>query len=155
MDKKTKTEIIIIGFLVAILIILSISMIKKKKPSLKVATVTSLKEQRKDATPAPVAPVAVKAEDATITLQKARAELSWGRDPFFLTKTESAKVYQGTTLSIKGISFGKDKQGYALINDKIVTVGDTVDDYEVIEIDRNSVLLKKGNESLHLSLSPQ
>jgi len=143
-DKK-KIEIIITGLLVVVLGVLVIVNTKKRgspkkrpvqgEPAI-LATSTGIKS--------------VKADKDTIALQRERTKLAWGRDPFFFTRPK--KIYKGTTLLLKGISLGKDKTVFALINDQIVTTGDAVEGYKVLEIQKDKVLLRKGSDSFYLAM---
>lgn len=82
--------------------------------------------------------------------QKERTMLKWGIDPFYhLMKKE---ILQSSMLVLKGISIGEGKRGYAFINDEIVSLGDIIADYKVMEVQKNRVLLKKGTESFYLVL---
>ncbi len=82
--------------------------------------------------------------------QKKRLMLKWGLDPFY--HPIKKEILQSSMLVLKGISVGEDKRGYAFINTEIVTVGDTIADYKIMEVERNRVLLKKGTESFYLVL---
>ena len=82
--------------------------------------------------------------------QKKRANLEWGLDPFYhAVKTE---IYQSSSFVLKGVSMGGAKSGYVFVNDQILTVGDMIVGYKVIEVHKNKVLLKKGNEKFYLVL---
>ena len=82
--------------------------------------------------------------------QEIRANIDWGQDPFYHTVT--AEVYESTTLVLKGVSIGRNKNGYAFINDEILTVGDPIAEYVVKEIHQNKVLLERGDELFYLVL---
>ena len=82
--------------------------------------------------------------------QKKRAQNKWGRDPFF--RVGPAEMYKNASLSLKGVSIARDKKAYAFINEQIVAVGDWIGNYEVVEIQKNRVLLQKGREEFYLVL---
>ena len=89
----------------------------------------------------------------TIGLQRQRAEtLTWVRDPFQYLETEIDKSYHTDALMLKGISIGRDKPGFAFINSDIVRVGDRIGGYEVIQIQKDKVLLKRGTQIFYLTL---
>lgn len=90
------------------------------------------------------------ADQHILSLQKERSQLAWGRDPF--SSSKSAKEYQMADLQLKGISFGSDKKGLAFINNEIVKSGDKVGDYEIIEVQKDRVLLRRGGQSFYLAL---
>lgn len=90
------------------------------------------------------------AGESDLASQKERAKLDWGRDPF--SGLRAAKDYQKAELSLKGISLGKDKNGFAFINSEIVKIGDTIGEYEVTEIQKGKVKLRKGQQSFYLVL---
>ena len=85
--------------------------------------------------------------------QMAIAEKDWGLDPFY--HALSKDVYTGSNLMLKGVSIGKDKPGYAFINDEIVSLGDIIYGYKVAEVQKNKVLLERGPESFYLVLPEQ
>src|SRR3989338_1971458 len=85
-----------------------------------------------------------------LSLQKEREKLNWGRAPFAAAKV--SKEFRGANLQLKGISFGKDKKGLAFINNEIVKKGDIMGDYEVIEVEKHKVLLRKAGQTFYLTL---
>ena len=95
-------------------------------------------------------PRLVPSDQQELNLQKEHTELAWGRDPFSPSKT--GLEYQRSDLELKGISVGKDKAGFAFINNEIVKTGDKIGGYEVGEVEKNRVLLKKGGQSFYLPL---
>lgn len=149
MDKQ-KNELIITGVGVAVLLFVLAGNFMKK-PAKKPVVIMPPAGSSAGAPlklPAPLAgEVKQYADDKKIGSQKKRAELPWGRDPF-LASIE--KEYQISDLSLKGISFGKDKRGFAFINNEIVTKGDKIEDYEVVEVEKDRILLKKGSQNFYL-----
>ncbi len=95
-------------------------------------------------------PQLVPADQQELNIQKERADMAWGRDPFSASK--AGLEYQRSDLELKGISVGKDKAGFAFINNEIVKTGDKIGGYEVGEVEKNRVLLKKGGQSFYLTL---
>ena len=95
-------------------------------------------------------PAAGAAGDEELSLQKERAKLNWGRDPFAAAKI--SKESRGANLQLKGISFGKDKKGLAFINNEIVKKGDIMGDYEILEVEKHKVLLRKAEQTFYLTL---
>ncbi|MDD5654841.1 MAG: hypothetical protein PHR91_04280, partial [Candidatus Omnitrophica bacterium] len=89
--------------------------------------------------------------EAKAKLQKEYAAKPWGRDPFLRVKTVEAGS-RTSSLELKGISIGSDKKGFALINQEIVRVGDKIEGCEVLNIEKNRVLLQKGGQSFYLKL---
>jgi type II secretory pathway component PulC len=80
--------------------------------------------------------------------QKERADAQgWGRDPFVPYEEQTAA---GGGFTLKGISLGKGKKGYALINDEIVKSGDTFMGHEVAGIEKDKVLLRKDGQSFYI-----
>ena len=75
--------------------------------------------------------------------------LTWRRDPF--TRGGSAAGVRGLTLS--GILWDP-KKPIAILNDQMVSVGDDVEDYQVLEIRSDRVLLSDGTETIQLLVSP-
>jgi hypothetical protein len=147
MTKELK-QIIITGVLIVVLIFVMMSNLKKttKKPVAQPVAVEA----------APAFPVAspnkpvLPAGDGVLNVQNERAKLPWGRDPFVIMLDEEFGIDQ---IRLQGISFGKDKSGYANINGEIVTQGDTIAGYEVGPIEKDKVLLKKDGQSFYLTFS--
>jgi len=93
-----------------------------------------------------------KGDAKSLELQKTRAELPWGRDPFF---SDPYKAGQASDLQLLGISYRGDGKGFANINNEIVRAGDAVKGFEVIEVLKDKVLLKKGDQSFYLTFPEQ
>lgn len=149
MTKQVK-ELIITGTLVVFLVVVIAGNLKKKPakkplPASK-GPASDLVSKPTVTTPASFAPM----DNRKLQMQRERANLPWGRDPFNVSTTE--KDYKKTELELKGISLGKDRKSSAFINNEIVKVGDKVADYAVVEIQKDRVLLKKGEQSFYLTL---
>jgi len=87
------------------------------------------------------------AEGKMLSNQQERLKLSWGRDPFL---EMADKEIEGPNLKLQGISVGKNKKGYALINDEIVREGQKYQEYDVVKIEKDKVLIKKGDQPFYL-----
>lgn len=146
MDKQKK-QLIIVGALILALVFTVLNSLKKKPAGNTGAEV----QLPPAAVPMPAAAAAPSAplspDEKKVSAQLERAKLAWGRDPF---AAPSEKEYQIGELQLKGISFDKDKGGFAYINNDIVKKGDVIGNYEVVDIEKNRVLLKKGNQSFYL-----
>lgn len=152
MGNKQTVQYIITAVLVVALIVLVMARTKKKGTANKKEGIVAA---AKGVVSSITNRITESQEDISdvIDLQKKRAELSWGRDPFFFMETK--KVYKGKSISLRGVSLGRDKAGFAYINDEIVTVGDNVEGYLVLEIQKDKVLLRRGLDSFYLSLAEE
>jgi len=92
-------------------------------------------------------------DEDLVKLQEKSDQREWGRNPFLLAKAK--KVYKAEVVVLKGVSLGKEGKNFAFINDQIVSIGDKVKEHTVIEIHKDKVLLKKGNDSFYLGLPEQ
>lgn len=147
MSKQVK-EIIVIAFLVVVLGLIVVVNLKKKPAKRPAAIPASSAEQVSK--PTSVSPLTfVPADEKKLSAQRERANLPWARDPFMVP---TDKEYQRADLKLKGISFGADKKGFAFINNEILKVGDKVGDYQVLEIEKDKVLVGKGNQTFYLTL---
>ncbi len=149
MTKQVKELIITVSLIVVLVVVIAGNL--KKKPAKKSLpasknTAANLVSKPTVTTPASFGPI----DDRKLRMQRERANLPWGKDPFNISITE--KDYKKTDLELKGISLGKDRKSSAFINNEIVKVGDKVADYEVVEIQKDRVLLKKGEQSFYLTL---
>ena len=154
MEKKEKIElgVTIIG-VVALIAILAGNFGKKPKTnSASISSSETLAASPKNSSASALqqAAAAITADSGTISLQKERENVPWGRDPFSASKI--SREYQRADLELKGISFGADKSGFAFINNEIVKSGDKVGDYEVVAIEKDKILLKRGTQSFYLAL---
>lgn len=148
MDKQKK-QLIIVGVLILVFIFSLLNSLKKKpatKGGVQVEPAAGGGVPQPAATQQAVS-APTKPSEKKLNEQFERAKLAWGRDPF---AAPSEKEYQIGELQLKGISFDKKNGGYAFINSDIVKKGDIVGDYEVVEIEKDRVLLKKGNQSFYL-----
>ena len=152
MDKKRIELIITVALIVIFIFVLAVNL-KPKKPKQKLPPSPKVSEKERSV-PIPKKKIEkiLRASPQEIEKQKNRAQLSWGRDPFFSSFLVKKEVPKTTPLHLKGITIGKDKKGYAFINDEIVTIGDTIEGYQVIEIQKNKVILKRDNELFYLTL---
>jgi hypothetical protein len=143
-DKQTK-QLVITGGLVAVLIFSLLGSLKKK-PAKQVAPAQPLTQAN---APAPTisSPAGAFKPSDELTQQLERLKLSWGRDPFTFGLD---KGFQIGELKLKGISFGKDRGGFAFINDEIVKKGDTIGEYEIVDVQKDRVFLKRGTQSFYL-----
>lgn len=144
-DQKNIVFILIMLPVLVILILTNLGRNKAKKPGLQPQPSASL-----TAVDPGVRISNVSAMDKNILeAQKKRAESPWGRDPF------SSDIYKSgqysSELKLNGISYRKDNVGFAAINDEIVKKGDTINGYEVGEVLKDRVLLKKGSQSFYLT----
>jgi len=143
---KEQKQFIVIGVGVIILIVVVLSNLNKGKKE-------KLSPPAQNVTRAPLTTVAISTPKSVLVdqkgleAQKKRAELPWGRDPFW---SDIEKGDQIEELKLQGISFGQDNVGFAFINNMIVKKGDKVGEYEVFEIFKDKVLIKKGNQSFYL-----
>ena len=146
---KLQNQIIITGILITVLIFLILGNLKGAKK--KAPRANAQKEiPVQDVPQGPAKASEDTADQKLLELQKERAKLAWGRNPFSIP--QAGKEFQKASLMLKGISLGKDKKAFAFINDEIVKKGDTVGNYEVVEIEKNKVLLKKDDQSFYITL---
>ena len=77
------------------------------------------------------------------------SKLSWGRDPFYRAKGSGpvSSNDEQTEWILNGILYDK-KTSTAVINKKIVRVGDKINGAKVINITKTKVVLKKGNSDI-------
>lgn len=77
-------------------------------------------------------------------------ELPWGRDPFVkASKPKPVKEKDRFTLSAV---IWDENEPYAVINDEILVVGQEIEEYHVIDIDVDTVILQKGSKEIKLKL---
>ena len=148
MNKQIK-QLIITGVLVMVLIFAALGNLKKKPAKKLVPVSPEASAARAAKSPVAVSASFTPADERRLKMQKERVNLPWGKSPF---KSSTDKDYQKSNLELKGISLGKDKKNFAFINNEIVKVGDKIEDYEVVEIEKNRVLLKKGDQGFYLTL---
>ncbi len=86
-----------------------------------------------------------------IEAQVKRKELAWGEDPFYNRNKRDAGFRTGLVLT--GISIGKDKKGFAIIDGEIVTVDDVIGGYSILAIEKGMVFIEKGREIFYKILT--
>jgi len=151
MDKK-KIELIITGVLIIIFIfVLANSFKRKRPPPAKVKPLPPEETEEIPILPLPKKEVGYRpASHEALALQKERAKLDWGVDPFY--HPIKKELTSGLRLVLKGVSIGKGRRNFAFINDEIVGEGEKILGYEVVEVERDKVLLRKGKEEFYLVL---
>lgn len=149
---KQKTQLIFTAFLVVVFVFFLVKNLKPKKAPPKAKTEPAQTERNAvvERTTEGKDTFGREERPPDLDAQKKRAQQPWGRDPF--SRVSQKGIYKDVGFELKGVSVAKDKQAYAFINEQIVTVGDSIADYEVAEIQRNKVLLKKEDESFYLVL---
>ncbi len=84
---------------------------------------------------------------------------TWGDDPFLIkvkkkiVKKSSRKRIKEPTFVLKGISYRPDEGSVALINDRILKLGDVIEGYKVIKIEEKKVVLWNGKKRKILRLT--
>jgi len=154
--QKRIAEIIGTLVLVGILALVVVQNVFKKKPASEkkpavLATTTSAPAVQGSGSASPAAAALPATNEEKMKLQKARADTTWGRDPFQRAKTAEFG-YRTSSLELKGISIGANGEGFALINQEIVKEGDKIEGCEVMAVEKNRVLLQKGGQSFYLKL---
>lgn len=74
---------------------------------------------------------------------------SWGRNPFTL---EKAPAEAGGGLALNGILWD-DKKPLAIINNDVIGIGGKVGENTIVDIKKDSVILKDGSGNFELRLS--
>jgi hypothetical protein len=146
MTKEQKEIAMILGML-PVLAVAVLSGMKHKKINTPVAAPQSSLTLANAGIKVSTAPAA--ADSNTLETQKRRAEAPWGRDPFSSDTYKSGQA--NSELKLQGISCRRDKVGFAFINNEIVKKGDIIGGYEVGEILKDKVLLRKGSQSFYLT----
>jgi len=139
--------VIALGVLVLPFVIMPLLKTPEKKPAGPGPLIVSVSTEAASPMPAS-AGINVK----TAGLQSKRWDLPWGRDPFMAISDSVGKLNE---FELKGISFARDKKGYAFINDQITAVGDSIGEYEVALIEKDRVMLKRGAQTFFLTFTEQ
>jgi len=88
-------------------------------------------------------------------IKRLNYDKDWKSDPFFvkvkLKPIKQVPKRKKVSFSLKAISYSETK-AVALINDKIVSVGDYISGYRVEKIEPHRVVLKRGSENKVLIL---
>ena len=143
MDKKQKKQLVMLAFLIPFFLYLVYSTFfsgpEKAKP-------TPSGVQTADAAAAPVQPVR-----RTLKPQSGEKE-AWGRSPFSLRGggKEDEAAQQGP-LQLQGIVFDDLGSAYAIVNRKIVKVGDRIADNTVKGIRADEVIFQ-SDEGVRITL---
>jgi type II secretory pathway component PulC len=147
--KKQHVQIGVIGIGVLALPFLIMANLKKpeKKPEVSGPLTITVSTEAPDAMPAKGS-----MNDKTAGLQSQRWDMPWGRDPFMAISDNVGKLNE---FQLKGISFSRNKKGYAFINDQIAAVGETIGEYEVAAIEKDRVMLKRGAQTFYLTFTEQ
>jgi hypothetical protein len=74
------------------------------------------------------------------------------RDPFIPLVTPDGRLLNLDTqqvkdsLNLEGVIYDEQGVSYAIVNGMVVKIGDMVDDYQVLKIERNKIIfIKEGN----------
>lgn len=147
MDKK-KIELAVTVILVVLFLSLLSNTFKKTSKRSKPEAPAQIKKVAEKKT------ITMKAEMAAgekLSQEKAKL-LYWGRDPFVLVQRGELFETAATSLVLVGIVWERNKPAKALINNEIYKVGDRVGDIEILEIRKNSVVIKEGETTKEITL---
>jgi hypothetical protein len=79
----------------------------------------------------------------------------WKRDPFWYTdknsRSRAGAASRGSGLALAA-TMTKDGKGYALIGDRVVGVGETLNGYTVVDVGQKSVTIKNHNGTRVLTI---
>ncbi len=84
-----------------------------------------------------------------------KSKEAWGSDPFHLVAipaTKDAQTTKNLYWQLSGIIYTNQSQ-VAIINEKPVRIGDSVDNAKVISIDKDQVVLEAGGVRMTLTVS--
>ncbi|MDD5270581.1 MAG: hypothetical protein PHE80_05250 [Candidatus Omnitrophica bacterium] len=128
---KNKRQIMILAVVILAFVVFLLAAAMKPKPA------------RKPAAQAPGAAVNAVANKPAEALSPGKSSFpSWGRDPFAVG---SVPVQATGDLSLSGI-FWDAKKPVCLIDGKMLKAGDEISGAKVLEINKDTVLLKVGDE---------
>ena len=139
-DAKQKMEIIALIVLSCLFIYLIITTFflkpSKNKPASRQTGVPAAVSGRESKNPGGIVPFSSPGDLKV----KTEEDEGWGRSPFSLLSEDK----KGGGLILQGI-VESGKEAYALIGQKIVKVGDRIDDKKVKEISNGKVVIEKAN----------
>lgn len=148
MDRK-KIELIATIVLAIVFLVFLISTLKKVSKKPKAVPVVerkiTLTKHQKLTTKGPPA----KSRAERVEAEEEITSLVWGRDPFVLLETGAMET--GAPISLGGIIWDK-RRPKAMINNEIYKVGDKIGNIEIVDIKRNSVLIKVDGKIREISL---
>ena len=148
--KKEHLEFVAITTGVIILIFVVKGNLKSKPPERPgPKAVSSASATSGEAAVSKPGPAPIDAKMSNARLERTKAD--WGRDPFAVS-TDLDKEYNKIELQLKGISLTKEGAGFAFINNEIVKKGDRIGDYEIMEIEKNQVMVRRRGQSFYLVL---
>jgi len=141
MDKARK-QIIITLILIVVLVLAGLNAARKFKKSQPV----------KSASASALVQSPTSASNVVLLPTKGAGDLKWTRDPFS-GRTYSANSARKVTADLKLVGITWDKVcPMAIINNKVVEVGDSVAGNLVIQINKSSVVLNDGSRDFELKL---
>jgi len=83
------------------------------------------------------------------------------RNPFIPLVTQEGRLMKldreeaTGDLSIEGIIYDKQGRSYAIVNGSVVTIGDTVGDYQILKVEENKVIFIKEGEVVEIELKKE
>ena len=91
----------------------------------------------------------IQQNEHTLETQESKWNKDWGRDPFLAGRAIAVKGLTGFVLS--GIIWD-EKQPLVIINSRVLKAGDMIEDFLVVEIKQDSVILSKGGQNFEVQL---
>jgi hypothetical protein len=88
------------------------------------------------------------------TMQKIKDEkaLEWGRDPFQRYEIATEKVEDASRLRLMGITTGAKGKSIAVLNNEMVRAGSRIGKFQVISIEKDSVVVTDGKQKYTLKM---
>jgi hypothetical protein len=83
------------------------------------------------------------------------------RNPFIPLITPEGRLLKldkeetKSDLLLEGIIYDKHGRSFAIVNSSVVGIGDFVDDYQVLKIEQNKVILIKGGQTTEIGLNKE
>lgn len=134
MDRK-KLEFIITGILIIIFLLFLVSTVKKR----------SKKSSEEISQEKPVEKIVAQ---PNVSSGIETVKLNWGRDPFVLNPQKPIKKGEFLLTAV----IWDELKPHAIINNEVVVAGQEIDEYRVIKINKDNVVLQKGDQELTIRL---
>ncbi|TRZ96165.1 hypothetical protein D4R78_01550 [bacterium] len=83
------------------------------------------------------------------------------RDPFIPLVTSDGRLLNletkadSSSLNLEGIIYDSDDLSYAVVNGEVVKVGDEVNGYDVLKIEKNKVIFIKDSQPMEIELKEE
>jgi hypothetical protein len=145
MEKKKRDLIIAVALVSLFLLLFVKNTLGRKAPAARVAPVAEAGLSPESVQASVSSLETIRQNEKNLSAQEAYWDKEWSRDPFVPVGGETASA-TGASLVLSGVVWDEDSP-IAMINEKVLKVGDVIEGYKIVKILPSSVVVETSSGS--------